>query len=273
MNTTLTKSRVDTVLRGLCALLFVGLLNSTALAEQTTYASDGDTRIQYFDYDADEVYRIPLVPEVGTLILFDSNEVITDVATDDSKDLEFTPTSAKDGAFIVYDRPLETTMTILTNLRRYTFVFDARYSNAAASQIRFQYASSRKGLVHVVPDSGKRELSVADKAGFGQRVDHTQNRYEVNTDYNFKGDRRLVPALVFDNGLYTFFEFKGEVPAIYEVLPDRREKVINRHRDGKFVVVHKVSKQLTLRLGDRSICLFNMAAYDEGKRAKGESVE
>lgn len=165
-------------------------------------------------------------------------------------------------------------MTVLTDQRTYAFIINGTFkteNRETYSQIRFNYSDKKnKNLIQTAPtttDRRSQRLTTSDNTGFGAAVRPTTS-YDVNIDYNWKGDPELLPKAVFDNGLFTFFEFKGEVPAIFEVTKNGFEQVVNRHQDGDLIVVQKTAKQYTLRIGEAWVCIFNMHAYNEEKKNK-----
>ena len=164
-------------------------------------------------------------------------------------------------------------MTVLTDKRTYSFIINGTFKTEGKqsyAQIKFNYERNRiTNRIQTENKTGFQSnlgngLITSDTSGFGQPVKPT-TKYDVNIDYNWKGDAELLPVTVFDNGLFTFFEFKGEVPAIFEVTKGGYEQVVNRHQYGNLIVVQKVSKQFTLRIGDSWVCIFNMHEYDRQK--------
>ena len=249
------------LLVGLIILMPVGVL-----ADSRSYSSDISAQIRYLHYHSNEVYVIDLVPNKGTLLLFASDEVITDIAIDEMDGFNFTQTTGANGLFLEYKSARKTNVTLLTNKRPYTLIMNGTYRVEGAphySQIRFKYdTNAEQSLIQISPQAlQQRNAPPPDISGFGQKV-QPASQYEVNVDYHWKGDSTLLPQRVFDNGLFTFFKFTGDVPAIYEVLKDGKERALNRHTEGDMVVVHRVARQLTLRLGDEALCIFNMHAVN-----------
>lgn len=262
---------MNTVLIRVLKLLVLSMIASPGLlADTRSYSSDISAQIRYLDYHPDEVYVIDLVPNKGTLLLFANDEVITDIAIDEMDGFNFTQTTGANGLFLEYKSARKTHVTILTNLRPYTLVMNGTYQVEGAqhySQIRFKYDSDHsQPLIRISPQALEKQNALPpDNSGFGQMVKPT-NQYEVNVNYTWKGDPSLLPVRVFDNGLFTFFKFDGDVPAIYEVLKGGKERALNRHTEGDMVIVHRVARQLTLRLGDEALCIFNMHAIDAAKQ-------
>lgn len=86
----------------------------------------------------------------------------------------------------------------------------------------------------------------------------------VNTQYSMaegEHSQDIVPTLVFDDGRFTYFRFPGnrEVPAVFHVLPDGSEALVNSRREDDLVVVDRVSRRLMLRAGSAVIAVWNDA--------------
>ena len=82
-----------------------------------------------------------------------------------------------------------------------------------------------------------------------------------NWQYTFAGDATQRPVNVFDDGQHTYFQFdpRTRVPAIFFVHEDETESLVNVVRRGRFLVVHDVGRQFTLRNGEIETCIFNEA--------------
>ena len=80
---------------------------------------------------------------------------------------------------------------------------------------------------------------------------------------------------IFDNGTFTYFEFdqRTDSPAIFLVDANQNESLVNGVREGKYVVVHRVGQQFTLRNGDVVTCIFNDAFDGEPALDQGSPTE
>jgi type IV secretion system protein VirB9 len=91
----------------------------------------------------------------------------------------------------------------------------------------------------------------------------------MNTAYAVaegKGSQDIVPVLVFDDGRFTYLRFPGnrEVPAIFHVLGDGSEALVNTRMEDDLLVVDRVSRRLMLRAGQAVVGLWNEAFDLEG---------
>jgi len=86
----------------------------------------------------------------------------------------------------------------------------------------------------------------------------------LNTQYSLaegKDSEDIVPTLVFDDGRFTYLRFPGnrEVPAMFHVLGDGSEALVNTRMEDDLLVVDRVSRRLMLRAGSAVVGLWNEA--------------
>ena len=86
----------------------------------------------------------------------------------------------------------------------------------------------------------------------------------LNTSYSIaegKGSEDIVPAMVFDDGRFTYFRFPGnrEVPVVFHVLGDGSETLVNARMEDDLLVVDRVSRRLMLRAGSAVVGVWNEA--------------
>ena len=96
-----------------------------------------------------------------------------------------------------------------------------------------------------------------------------------NWQYTFAGDSTQAPVNVFDDGVHTYFQFdpRTRVPAIFLVHPDETESLVNVVRRGRFLVVHDLARQFTLRNGEVETCVFNEGFDPEPARTLNSPQE
>ena len=91
----------------------------------------------------------------------------------------------------------------------------------------------------------------------------------TNTQYSLAegaDSQDIVPTLVFDDGRFTYLRFPGnrEVPAVFQVLGDGSEAIVNARIEDDLLVVDRVSRRLMLRAGAAVVGLWNEAFDIEG---------
>ncbi|MDR4467871.1 MAG: TrbG/VirB9 family P-type conjugative transfer protein [Nitrospira sp.] len=78
------------------------------------------------------------------------------------------------------------------------------------------------------------------------------------------GGDDIAPALVFDDGRFTYFQFppNREIPAIFSYSPLGEETRINFHMEKDLAVVQRMGRRFVLRLGEAVVGIWN-EAYDK----------
>nr|AJW30007.1 type IV secretion protein VirB9 [Ochrobactrum sp. LM19] len=245
---------------GTCTKLLLGtLLVSSFLAsplhaEINPRAVNNDERIRTVPYQKDNIVQFPGMMGVSSMIVFNDDETIMTVAMGDTVAWQAVPDATKRLLFI---KPLEgdavTNLNVATTRRIYNFMLKASpegNSRLSIFKLRFTY-----------PDDvySAQELAAAKAHAAMSNLRALEERPElVNQSYGYKGDTGNKPASIRDDGTKTFFEFHGEVPAIFAVKPDGSETLVNHRREGNFIIVDKIARQWTLRNGGAVTCVFNL---------------
>ena len=83
-----------------------------------------------------------------------------------------------------------------------------------------------------------------------------------------------MPTLVYDDGRFTYLRFPGnrEVPAVFHVLGDGSESLVNARMEDDLLVVDRVSRKLMLRAGNAVVGIWNEAFNLDGAPAKGSTT-
>lgn len=85
-----------------------------------------------------------------------------------------------------------------------------------------------------------------------------------------RASQDIVPTAVWDDGRFTFFRFPNnrEVPAVFHVLPDGSETVVNARMEGDLLAIDRVSRHLVLRAGSAVVGIWNDAFDLDGVPAQ-----
>ncbi|MES1198447.1 MAG: TrbG/VirB9 family P-type conjugative transfer protein [Pseudomonadota bacterium] len=223
------------------ALLASCALAGAAHAQGTVPAAGpGDPRIRYVHYDPDQV--IDLAGHLGyqMMIEFGPDERIENVSIGDSVSWQVTPNRAANLLFLKpTDHAAATNMTVVTNLRRYTFQLSAfepgRAMNRVTYDLRFIYPAPPVVVQQAPPQPAEPSVD------------------SLNLNYAFSGSHELYPARVFDDGRFTYFEFPpgADAPAIFVIGPDGAEELVNQQVRDHYTVVDRVAEEFVLRYGKR----------------------
>jgi type IV secretion system protein VirB9 len=99
----------------------------------------------------------------------------------------------------------------------------------------------------------------------------------VNQAYSIaegKNGQDIVPTLVFDDGRFTYLRFPNnrEVPAVFQVLSDGSEAMLNARMEGDLLVVDRVTRRLMLRAGSAAVGVWNEAFDIDGVPPAGATT-
>jgi len=82
----------------------------------------------------------------------------------------------------------------------------------------------------------------------------------ANVNYKITGEKDIAPFAVYDDGMWTYFDFRGglasdRLPVIYKVV-DGYDSVVNTRMEKGFLIAESLSPEgWTLRNGDKYVCV------------------
>jgi type IV secretion system protein VirB9 len=267
------------------------------LAADSAHAADSqptDPRLRDVLYDPRAVVTVPVKRGVVTLVVLDADESITDVAAGLGGDC-----TKPDAAWCVAAQPggrhlfvkaksgasAPNNLAVITDRRMHAFRFvvladsDPKAPvyrlvvNAPAlpppppsplppppspllpSRVTLRDAMPLIVLPPAVPLPSPKEV-VAERLQAKAQVRNTLYAIAEGA-----GSQDIVPSLVFDDGRFTYFRFPGnrEVPAVFHVLGDGSETLVNARMEHDLLVVDRVSRRLMLRSGLAVVGVWNEA--------------
>ena len=233
----------------IAALLFA--VAAPATAAQIPAPGPVDPRIRTIVYNPREVVTITGQLGYQMVMSFGAGERIENISVGDSLGWQVTPNKKADLLFLKpIDRLPSTNMTIVTNLRRYNFellAVPASTRRAQTYDIRFIYPNE--------------ELAVASLAVPEMPVSDAAAPDNWNFAYSYAGSKLIVPARVFDDGRFTYFQWPDSIdtPAVFAVGTDGTEALVNHVVRGRYFVVEQVSPQFLLRSAKEVTQVFNDA--------------
>jgi type IV secretion system protein VirB9 len=278
--------------RTVLAVLIACSLSSSLFAQ--TNAKPADPRLREVVYDPLAVVTVPVKRGMVTLVVFDQDEVITEVAVGQGGDCSKADAvwcvaaqpggrtlfvKAKSGAdapnnlAVVTDRRTHALrfMVLPDNDRQqpvYRLSVKAPVQARPASRLALQDLAVLSALPPVPPAPTPEQL-VAERLQAKSNVMNTQYSLAEGT-----GSQDIVPTLVYDDGRFTYLRFPGnrDVPAVFHVLGDGSETLVNARMEDDLLVVDRVSRRLMLRAGSAVIGIWNEAFDLEGARAEGATT-
>ena len=161
------------------------------------------------------------------------------------------------------DEDADTTLTVMTDQRVYFFELHARVPEGAFDRdityyVKFRYpnGSGDKKAKSSSSSDGSIIEYVTEKGPDLTKTEMFNFHYTVSGDYN------ITPIKVFDDGQFTYMEFRdkgGVMPAIFAVDNDGYEKVVNFRMINQYIAIEGVNSVYTLRYGRDTVCVFNEA--------------
>jgi type IV secretion system protein VirB9 len=261
----------------------------TAVAGAKAAAPDRSTdpRLRDVAYDPGAVVTVPVKRGVVTLVVLDSDEAITEVAAglggDCSKADAAWCVAAQAGGRTVFVKAKSAAaapnnLAVVTDRRthalRFTVLADEDPRPAvyrlsikapppppAAGLTPARQPALTLPVLPLLPPAPSPGALVAERL---------QARPPLrNTNYAMAegpGADDIVPTLVFDDGRFTYLRFAGnrEVPAVFNVLGDGSEALVNTRMEDDLLVVDRVSRRLVLRAGPAVVGIWNESFDPDG---------
>ena len=266
----------------------MAVISCAALCGTVTAAPEAaDPRLREVVYDPRAVVTVPVKRGVVTLVVLDTDESITEVAAglggDCAKAESAWCVAAQPGGrnFFVKAKSSASAannLAVVTDRRTHAFRFvvladgdpkppvyrlvvKAPARAAPATRLALRDLAPLVALP-VVPSPPPPQQVVAERLQAKPQVMNTQ--YSVAEG---AGSQDIVPTLVFDDGRFTYLRFPGnrEIPAVFHVLGDGGETLVNARMEEDLLVVDRVSRRLMLRAGSAVVGLWNEAFDLDGK--------
>lgn len=263
-----------------------------ALCTATAALAD-DPRLREVVYDPHAVVTVPTKRGIVSLIALDPDEAITDVAAGLGGDC-----TKPDSAWCIAAQPggrnlfvkaksnadAPNNMVVVTDRRTHTFQFVVLSEGDTRAPV---YRLTVKTppppppplrpfpRAAVTPEPVATRPSVPPPSAAEIVADRLKTKPQpLNTDYSIaegEHSQDIVPTLVFDDGRFTYFRFPGnrEVPAVFHVLGDGSETLVNARMEDDLLVVDRVSRRLMLRAGAAVVGVWNEAFDIDGVPSKG----
>ena len=235
--------------------LLLGL--SDAIAVQEPRALGREKRFKTYIYNPNDVYRYVGYYLNQSYIEFEEGETVQTISMGDP-----TPWITSVLGNKLFLKPIapypQTTMTVFTNKRSYYFELDAFEpqgidENDIPFFIKFVYPTS----------NDKNIVKFNVKTRRDDYPDLTDlSKYNFN--YEFAGTPTIAPIKVFDDGVFTYMEFRtenSEIPAIFAVNDQGYETLVNFRVVDEYLVIEQVGAQFTLRSGGDVVCVYNNSLY------------
>ncbi len=261
-----------------CAL---ALLTGPALATDVPASSRFDNRIQYVNYNDGDVVLVRALPGLGARVVFAPGEKIIDVASGFSAGWQFKangnilylkPQSVKvdDNAYMAPEAGRwNTNLMVTTDQRLYDFDLQLLPGRSDGPPSRDQRIAYRVEFRYPNEAKAKEAAEARRREAQGRMAAKPS---PVNWNYAMQiGDasESIAPTLAYDDGRFTYLRFPNnrDFPTAFLVAGDKSESIVNSHIDPKapdILVLHRVAKQMVLRLGSEVVGIYNESFDPDG---------
>lgn len=241
--------------------------NSHALREAKPMAVD--SRLKTMIFNPHDVYKYTGFYGYQGNIQFARGETIENISMGDSTAWQITPLEN-----ILFLKPIAqdatTNMTVMTSKRIYYFEIHAAETETPndpeiAFSVKFIYPNDK-----IISNDSITQVNDEED---GPDLTHPER---FNFNYSVSGSSLIEPLKIFDDGEFTFFEFKSknaDVPAFFTVNDLGEESLVNYRVSGKYVVVEKVAHRFTLRHGKDYTCVFNEKLLAKKQISQGNEAK
>jgi type IV secretion system protein VirB9 len=229
------------ILPALLLAMFLVPVAFSARAEPRTGLRD--PRIQAIPYDPDQVVLLRGTLGYQFMLEFDPGEKIQTVSIGDSLAWQVTPNRSANVLFLKPMSISSTNLTVLTDLRRYSFELGVRPKNDTEPVLyvaRMVYPAPAIAVPVALPPA-EAPPTVANSA------------------YRMTGAIADRPLRIFDDGRMTYFEWAADaaLPAIFALSSTGQESLVNFVVRRPYIVVDQVAAGFVLRDGKEVIKVIN----------------
>jgi len=232
--------------------LLLFLIYTPLYAEIVAHSLETDPRAKITSFNPNQIYKINTHYLVSTDIIFGEDEIVnTDgVHLGDASAWDI---QTNKNHLYVKAKKLDAAgnLSVLTNKYSYHFVLAASDSAIDSHEqtlfLKFIYPNHDRGERHLALQMAQVPHDIClDKAKY-------------NLQYSYTGNAEQAPIKACDDGLFTYFRFRKQVelPAIFIVLANRKETVVNYRIENGYVVLERIAKAFTLRNGEVITSVYN----------------
>lgn len=251
----------------LSASIMSVFFGSYAVAENTPISRGIDSRIQYIQYNPDDVVLVKTKAGIATHIVLNPDETYQNHAFGDSEAWNFAEYNNS-----VFIKPKEldgnTNLIILTDKRTYNFYLEV--TKTKTFEVKFIYPDEEK--------SKQKAQFLANNTDY--QLNQLKNRFsgkKINLAYKIRGSKDISPINIWDDGTFTYFKFGAntDIPAIYYISENGKENLYNRTTLGitnNIIMMHGIGKKWRLRIGDSSVDVLNDALNKVGNEMESGTV-
>ncbi len=247
--------------------------------------SSPEKNIQNYLYDPKKIYKVKLRLHMNTMIYLPKGEEILAFSLGDNYAFEVQVFKEKIPNLLnvrsVYSG-VDTSLSVITKsgnnyafyLRSYPvkakelpdFVVYIKGANSNPFQFIGQNKEGKQSSKFSPEEKSfaksyeKRLALLKDLQKDNDYLKSIEDPYAINIDYEMYGDKEIAPFGVYDDGKWTYFDFRkdfisGRLPVVYKLI-DEYDAVVNTRVENGFLIAESLSIEgWTLKNGDKSVCV------------------
>ena len=236
-----------------------------------------DARMQYVDYSVNNVTQINAVTGLITTISFEPGETVVNYGSGYSTAWEF---STAGNQFFLKPKAEQATTNLVVITDRRTYLFDVRLTwdkKKTTYHLQFKYPEEEKRraeALQLAKEKAQKRQQMMDQpiidakavspyVGNGTKETPKDSGFNWKYTMNFGSSdvsKSIAPTAVYDDGLFTVIRFDklSDLPAVYRVLGEDGETLVNRHIDESgALIIRGVYPELRLRAGSGVVGIYN----------------
>ena len=227
---------------------------SLSLALQESRPLPVDNRLRVMTYHPNGIHHYIGFYDYQASILLENGETVQTLSMGDTTSWQIVPSGNRIFLKPIASNPKEATtnMLLVTNKRVYHFILEgAEVGEEGINDPNLVFETK-----FVYPNMDNESLRQFNK----QKGPDLSEPEKYNFNYTISGAETIAPLRIFDDGEFTFFQFKdinANIPAFFLVNSDATEALVNYRVTGDYVVIERVTSQFTLRHGQEVTCVFN----------------
>lgn len=216
-----------------------------------------DSRLRVITYNPNGIHHYTGYYNYQASIVLEDGEEVRTISMGDTKSWQIVPSGNRIFIKPIADNPEDanTNMLLITSKRIYHFILQAaEVGDEGINDPELVFETK-----FLYPDSSNDGKSAVIQFGKQKGPDLSEPE-KYNFNYTISGSELVEPLRVFDDGEFTFFQFKdvnADLPAFFLVDSRGEEEIINYRVTGEYVVIERVTSVFTLRHGQDVVCVFN----------------
>ncbi len=252
-------------MKRILTVIFILLMATPAFAVQESRPLPSDPRLHVITYSPNGIHKYVGYYDYQASILLEEGETVKTISMGNTEGWQIVPAGNRIFIKPIADNPAdtETNMLMITNKRVYHFVLQSAEVGPEGINDKKLVFETR----FVYPDGDNSAIQQYNK----QQGPDLSEPEKYNFNYTISGSQYIAPMRVFDDGEFTYFQFShknAEVPSFFLVDSEGKESLVNYRVANDYIVLERVSSQLTLRHGTDVACIFNESKPLEKKTKK-----